>query len=243
MATLVLFHSALGLGPGVNRFADRLRARGHEVRTPDLYDGEVFDDLALGVAHRDHLGVPELMQRATAAVQDLPSGVVYAGMSMGTAPAQWLAATRPGALGALLLHGCLPLEMFGLERWPDTVPVQLHVSEDDPWVDPDGLDGFVTAVPPGLLEHMTYAGTRHLFSDDGSPDHDPVAAEQVAATAGSFLDAATARAVGWSPGPAQDPREDARVHELLRSVEYADANTQPSSSMSSATESTIRDGR
>lgn len=197
MATLVLFHSALGRRPGVVRFAARLGARGHEVHTPDLYDGEVFDDLAQGVAYRDHLGVPELVQRATAAVQDLPTAIVYAGMSMGAAPAQWLAATRPGALGALLMHGCLPLEMFGLERWPDTVPVQLHVSEDDPWVDQDGLDGFVAAVPPGLLEHMTYAGTRHLFSDDGSPDHDPVATEQVVTAAARFLDAAaTARAVG-----------------------------------------------
>jgi dienelactone hydrolase len=196
MATLVLFHSALGLRPGVTRFADRLRARGHEVRTPDLYDGEVFDHLTEGVAHRDHLGVPELMQRATAAVQDLPGDVVYAGMSMGAAPAQWLAATRPGALGALLVHGCLPLEMFGLERWPATVPVQLHVSEDDPWVDPDGVDGFAAAVPPGLLEHATYPGTRHLFSDDDSSDHDPEATGQLVAAAAKFLDTAAARAVG-----------------------------------------------
>ncbi len=84
--------------------------------------------------------------------------------------------------------------MFDLERWPDTVPVQLHVSDDDPWVDRGGLDAFVAAVPQGLLEHRTYPGTRHLFSDDGSPDHDPVATDQLVAAAATFLDNATARA-------------------------------------------------
>ena len=39
---VVLFHSALGLRPGVHWFADELRAAGYAVHTPDLYDGEVF---------------------------------------------------------------------------------------------------------------------------------------------------------------------------------------------------------
>ncbi len=46
MAEVVLFHSVLGLRPGVIAAADRLRAAGHTLHTPDYYDGEVFDDLA-----------------------------------------------------------------------------------------------------------------------------------------------------------------------------------------------------
>ena len=55
MAEVVLFHSVLGLRPGVIAAAERLRAAGHTVHTPDLYDGEVFDDLADGSRKEDTL--------------------------------------------------------------------------------------------------------------------------------------------------------------------------------------------
>ena len=45
---IVLFHSALGLTPGLREFADRLRAAGHTVNTPDLFDGAVFGTLEEG---------------------------------------------------------------------------------------------------------------------------------------------------------------------------------------------------
>lgn len=41
MADVLLFHHARGLTPGVVAFADRLRAAGHRVHTPDLYGGPV----------------------------------------------------------------------------------------------------------------------------------------------------------------------------------------------------------
>src|SRR6478736_6769090 len=45
MTEILLFHHAQGLTPGVHAFADRLRAAGHTVHTPDLYDGHTFDVL------------------------------------------------------------------------------------------------------------------------------------------------------------------------------------------------------
>lgn len=39
MAEIILFHSALGVRPGVTAAADRLRAAGHTVHVPDYYDG------------------------------------------------------------------------------------------------------------------------------------------------------------------------------------------------------------
>ena len=94
---IVLFHSAQGLRPAVRAGANRLRAAGDRAHTPDLFDGEVFDDLPTGVRKRDALGIPELMRRAQAAVASLPAGLVYAGFSMGASAAEFLAATRPGA--------------------------------------------------------------------------------------------------------------------------------------------------
>lgn len=49
MAEIVLFHSALGLRPGVRAASDRLRSAGHTVHTPDLFDGRVFDRMDEGL--------------------------------------------------------------------------------------------------------------------------------------------------------------------------------------------------
>ena len=167
MSTVVLFHSALGLRPAVHWLADQLRQDGHTVHTPDLFDGAVFDHLEEGVALRDALGIPELMRRAAAAVADLPQEVVYAGLSMGAASAQWLAATREGARGAVLLHAALPVQALGVQRWPD-VPLQIHHAEGDPWVDGSAVEALRSQATI-----FTYPGDGHLFTDAGSLEYDP----------------------------------------------------------------------
>ena len=45
-----MFHHILGVTPGMRDFADRLRAGGHTVHAPDLYDGRVFDSMEDAVA-------------------------------------------------------------------------------------------------------------------------------------------------------------------------------------------------
>ena len=138
MAEVVLFRSALGLRPGVTAAADRLRAAGHNVHTPDYYDGEVFDDLNEGLRKRDELGYAEIAQRARDAVARLPAELVFAGFSLGAMPAELLAATTPGTRGAVLMHAAIPVKGFGgfgVERWPAGVPVQAHYAAEDPWVE------------------------------------------------------------------------------------------------------------
>jgi dienelactone hydrolase len=39
MTELILFHHSHGLAEGVRAFADELRAAGHAVHVPDLYEG------------------------------------------------------------------------------------------------------------------------------------------------------------------------------------------------------------
>src|SRR5215510_4218354 len=108
MAEVLLFHHAQGFTAGVREFADELRAAGHTVHTPDLYEGQTFAKLDDGVAHLKSLGFKTVMQRAQKASEGLPQALVYMGMSMGVGPAQMYAQTRPGAKGALLLYGALP---------------------------------------------------------------------------------------------------------------------------------------
>jgi dienelactone hydrolase len=132
MTEILLFHSASGLTEGVTEFADALRAAGHTVHTPDFYDGRTFTDLDEGVAYRDLLGIPEIVGRAQAAAAELPEALVYAGFSLGAAPAQLLAQTRPGALGGLLMLGSLPSAAFE-SPWPEGLPLSIHGAEADPW--------------------------------------------------------------------------------------------------------------
>ena len=131
MASIVLFHSALGLTAGVRRFAGALIGDGHTVLTPDLFDGQTFRTVEEGVQKRDALGIPELMRRAAAAVEMTPLDSIYAGFSMGAAAAQYLALSRPGARALVLMHAVLPLAALGGAEWP-RVPVQIHASEADP---------------------------------------------------------------------------------------------------------------
>ena len=185
MAEIVLFHHALGLTPGCIAFADALRAAGHVVHAPDLYDGRTFATVTEGVAHAEQVGFETIIDRGGAAADRLPSSIVYAGMSLGVMPAQKLAQTRSGARGAVLLHSTVPLRYFG--KWPAGVPLQIHTMEDDPLGDVDVAREVAQSV--GGAELFLYPGDRHLFTDSSLPDHyDRGAAELVRQRVLAFLD-------------------------------------------------------
>lgn len=193
MAEIVLFHSALGLRPGVTSAADRLRKAGHSVHVPDYYDGEVFDDLDDGLRKRDELGVAEILRRAREAVAGLPAGLVFAGFSLGNDPAELLAAERPGARGALLMHGAVPIEAFsefGVERWPEGVPVQVHYAAEDPWVEAEEVAALGDAVrgAGAIFEEHSYPGSGHLFADPDLPEYDRASSGAMWERVLAFLD-------------------------------------------------------
>ena len=168
MAELFLVHSALGLHPAVHAFAEGLRSDGHTVHTPDLYDGEVFDNPIAGAAKRDAVGRAELMRRAAAEAEQLVGPVVYAGFSMGAAAAGWLAATQPNAVAAILMDGIVPVESLD-GRWPANVPLQLHDAVDDPPVPADAARALETeANSAGAEIDLPLPRNKHLFSDPTS---------------------------------------------------------------------------
>lgn len=167
MAQILLLHSALGLRPAVLGFADRLRERGHHVDAPDYYEGNVFDDEAEGIAHRD--AHPEYFDHVRALAADLPAGTAFVGFSLGAWFAQRLAAKRPGASAAIFLHSA------GAPRgeWSG-VPVQVHRYSMDPWIDPADVLALGTAVTASgtVFEDHVTAGRGHLFTDLDGPDAD-----------------------------------------------------------------------
>src|SRR3954465_6856405 len=87
MAEVVLFHHAQGLTPGIVAFADELRAAGHTVHTPDLFNGRTFDSIDAGLDVAREIGFPdEMFKRGTQAIEALGNDVVYGGFSLGVLP-------------------------------------------------------------------------------------------------------------------------------------------------------------
>jgi dienelactone hydrolase len=183
MAAIVLFHSVLGPRLGVTDGADRLRAAGHTVHTPDLYRGEArFEEYDPAIAYEHSIGYQEMLRRAAADVEPLPSRLVYMGFSAGGAPAEWLAATRPGARACILLHAALPLHVMGLESWPAGVAAQVHFMRDDPYRDQAEIDGMAADVRAAgaPFELFEYDGAGHLFTDPSLPaEYDRAATEML----------------------------------------------------------------
>lgn len=176
---VLLFHHAQGLTRGVQAFAEQLRAAGHSVHTPDLFDGHVFATLDEGIAYARQVGFENVLERGVSAADDLPADLVYAGFSLGVMPAQKLAQTRPGARGALFFDACLPVAEFG--KWPEGVPVQVHGMDGDPFFagegDIDAARELVDSAPRAEL--FLYPGSAHLFADSSLPGYDEAAAALV----------------------------------------------------------------
>ena len=189
MTELILFHHSQGLTGGVRAFADDLRAAGHTVHAPDLYEGRTFGELPEGIAHAQQVGFGTILERGRAAAEGLPDEIAYIGMSLGAMPAQMLAQTRRGARGAVLLHSCVHPSEF--ERpWPADVPLQIHMMEDDELSLPPNEDLDVArelAATVADAELFLYPGDRHLFTDSSLPDYDERAAALVQQRVLSFL--------------------------------------------------------
>ena len=185
MAEVLLFHHAQGLTRGVVSFADTLRAAGHRVHTPDLYAGKTFARLDEGVAHAEQLGFENLLNRGVAMAGQMPEGIVYAGFSLGVMPAQRLATARPGAKGALLFQGAVPLSYLG-GTWPPDVPLQIHTNDAEGFGDVAEARELVAAVPGAEL--FVYDAKGHLFADSSLAAYDKGDSDLLVERVLSFLE-------------------------------------------------------
>jgi dienelactone hydrolase len=188
---VLLFHHVVGLTDGVRAFADDLRAAGHTVHTPDLFDGRIYGSIPEGMAAVRELGYAEMARRGAEAAEAVPADVVLAGFSLGVSLAQRAAQTRPGARGALFLEGCIPVGEFG-GSWPADVPVQVHGMAGDPFFadesgesDLDAARELVAQAKDGEL--FLYHGDAHLFADRSLPSYDADAAGLLTGRVLAFL--------------------------------------------------------
>ncbi|MEW2132780.1 dienelactone hydrolase family protein [Streptomyces sp. NPDC005435] len=185
---IMLFHSVLGLTPEVRDAADRLRAAGHEVWTPDLFEGRTFDTVEEGMEFKEEVGKEELLKRAVlAAAPYSERGLVYAGFSLGASVAQTLALGDEKARGLLLLQGTSDIAPTA---HVDELPVQLHVAEPDPFETDDWLSAWYLQMgrAGADVEVYRYPGAGHLYMFQDTPDYDAEAAEATWRVALGFLD-------------------------------------------------------
>jgi dienelactone hydrolase len=175
MAEILLFHHAQGLTPGVCSFADDIRAAGHIVHTPDLFDGRTFPSIEAGIAYIGEIGFDAMRERGVRLADELPPTLIYAGFSFGVLPAQKLAQTRPGARGALLFYSCLPISgEWAFGPWLDGVAVQIHGMDNDPiFVGEGDIDAAREIVETAEdAELFLYPGDQHYFADSSLPSYD-----------------------------------------------------------------------
>ncbi|WP_103351723.1 dienelactone hydrolase family protein [Amycolatopsis sp. CA-128772] len=185
MTDVVVFHSVLGLRPVELGFAERLRAAGHHVTTPDLYDGRTASTLEAGFALKDAVGWDTIARRARDAVRDLPAETVFVGVSMGAGVVETVLPHRPGTAGVLLLHavGALPAGVRA------GLPVQVHVADPDPLAPPAQIAAWREAAARlgADARVYTYPGLGHFYTDAGGPEYDPAAAELTRERVEEFL--------------------------------------------------------
>jgi dienelactone hydrolase len=192
MTDVLLYHHVQGLTDGVQSFADELRRAGHTAHAPDMFDGRKFASIDEGMDFARNMGFGTLVERGIAAAEEVGPGAVYAGFSFGVMVAQQLAQTRPGARGAVLVSGCLPVSEFG-DAWPEDVPVQVHGKDADPFFDEDleAAHALVDSTERGEL--FLYPGKEHLFADSSLAEYDAAAAALLTERMLAFLDTIEAR--------------------------------------------------
>jgi dienelactone hydrolase len=185
---IMLFHSTYGLRPAVEAAAERLRAAGHQVRVPDLFEGQTARTVEEGMELQTSIGKEELLKRAVLASAPYSDrGLVYAGFSFGASVAQTLALGDEKARGLLLLHGTSDIAESAAV---DDLPVQLHIADPDPFESHDWLTSWYLRMGKAGadVEVYRYPGAGHLFTDPDLPDWDEAAAERTWSIALAFLE-------------------------------------------------------
>jgi dienelactone hydrolase len=187
MVQVVVFHSAYGLRQAEAGAAARLRAAGHDVITPDLYDGQSASTLDAALTLMDVVGWQVICARARQALEAVPGAAVLAGFSMGAGVIGSVWDQRQAAAGVVLLHGIAPVPASARPG----LPVQVHLAEDDPFASRQAVARWqADAARAGLAAQVfTYPGAGHFYTDPGLADYHPASAGQTWQRVTAFLSA------------------------------------------------------
>ncbi|WP_020175327.1 dienelactone hydrolase family protein [Methyloferula stellata] len=174
MASVILFHSVMGLRQVERDAAAQMRAAGHEAVTPDLYEGQTAETIAEGFALMGRIGWNTICERAEKAISELPASTVLAGLSMGAGIVAALWPKRQATKGVLLIHALADIP----DNTHPGLPLQVHIADPDHFVHDAQMSDWRTAAKQVSLaaELFTYPGVGHFYTDPASPDYDAKAA-------------------------------------------------------------------
>lgn len=182
---VLVLHPWWGLNADILSTADRLRAEGYTVVSPDLYDGRLATEIPeaekLMKAH-DRQAAERMVNEAA---DELKRQGAYAllGWSMGGSYAWDLAGRRPGEVSALVAYYG-PGEVDKTKPLP---PVLSHVGE----LDEDAeyvreTDDALRGAGKDVTTYF-YPGAKHWFDEPSRPEYDKAASELAWGRTSSFL--------------------------------------------------------
>ena len=180
---VLVLHSWWGLTDSVRDRVNRLADAGFTALAPDLFDGQVATDpehgralLADADANQLALGIKSCADalRRMPATPDGPIMVV--GFSMGASLGLWLSEREPDGVDTVVGH----YGTQGIDFTATRSRYQLHMTIDDPLIDPDELalmEASLRLVDRPVEIHE-YAGVAHNFAEPEAPGYDADAAER-----------------------------------------------------------------
>jgi dienelactone hydrolase len=187
MGQVVVFHSAYGLRQAEASAAACLRAAGHDVIIPDLYDGQTAGTLDDALALMGTVGWPVICARARQALEAVPQTAVLAGFSMGAGVIGSVWDQRRTTAGVVLLHGIAPIPASARPG----LPVQVHLADGDPFASRQALARWQADAGRADLaaQVFTYPGAGHFYTDPALADYHPESAGRTWQRVTAFLSA------------------------------------------------------
>jgi len=178
---IVLLHAWWGLNDDIRHYADRLADEGYAVLAPDMFKGQVTDQIpeAERLSQEGDASHPELIafDAVDRLAAQLPAGakVATVAFSFGAPYAIWTASERPAVVGTVAYYGAWAGPWVTKSR----APLVGHFAEDDPFTSADEVADVEAAFRDAgreMTSHV-YPGTKHWFAEPSRPEYDAAAAE------------------------------------------------------------------
>jgi carboxymethylenebutenolidase len=179
-AGVVLLHAWWGLNEDARAYADRLAGERYAVLAPDLFKGQVTDQIAEAerlsqegdANHPEAIAFEAVDRLATRLPANAP--IATLAFSFGAPYAIWTPSERPAVVATVVYYGAWAGEWVTGSK----APLLGHFAEDDPFTSADEVAD-VAAAFRGAGREMTshvYPGTKHWFAEPSRPEYDEAAA-------------------------------------------------------------------
>ena len=174
---VLVLHSWWGLTDSVRDRCNHLADAGFTALAPDLFDGVVATDVEHGRSLLNEIDANQLAMSVKSCADALrrmpatPDGpIMVVGFSMGASLGLWLSEREPDGIDAVVGH----YGTQGIDFTATRSRYQLHMTIDDPLIDPDELALMEASLrlAERPVEIHVYEGAAHNFAEPEAPGYD-----------------------------------------------------------------------